>query len=105
MIESDEEDDDSTDSEFNGSKNFSNDKRLRQSSHGGAASKQKRLSSGLEIKSEDIKDKSSKSSDDDLPECTDLIVLGLPFKITENEIREYFKQFGGVSFLDVIIFK
>lgn len=28
--------------------------------------------------------------------CTDLIVLGLPFKTTEDELKEYFEQFGEV---------
>uniref|UniRef100_A0A915HXT4 RRM domain-containing protein n=1 Tax=Romanomermis culicivorax TaxID=13658 RepID=A0A915HXT4_ROMCU len=28
--------------------------------------------------------------------CSDLIVLGLPYKTTEDEVREYFEQFGEV---------
>jgi len=26
--------------------------------------------------------------------CTDLIVLGLPFKSTENDLKQYFSQYG-----------
>ena len=26
--------------------------------------------------------------------CTDLIVLGLPWKITESDLRDYFSSFG-----------
>ena len=33
--------------------------------------------------------------------CTDLIVLGLPWKTTENELREYFEQYGEVVLAQV----
>lgn len=29
--------------------------------------------------------------------CSDLIVLGLPFKLTEDELREHFEQYGKVK--------
>lgn len=33
--------------------------------------------------------------------CSDLIVLGLPYKTTEEELREYFLEFGDVVFCEV----
>lgn len=33
--------------------------------------------------------------------CSDLIVLGLPFKLDETELREYFLEFGDVAFCEV----
>jgi TAR DNA-binding protein 43 len=33
--------------------------------------------------------------------CSDLIVLGLPFKSTEDEIRAYFSQFGELVLVQV----
>lgn len=32
---------------------------------------------------------------------SDLIVLGLPFKLTEQELREYFEQFGTVALSEI----
>lgn len=34
--------------------------------------------------------------------CSDLIVLGLPYKTTEEELREYFEQFGEVLVSQVL---
>ena len=36
--------------------------------------------------------------------CSDLIVLGLPWKTTEPELREYFEPFGEVLMAQVSIF-
>jgi TAR DNA-binding protein 43 len=53
------------------------------------------------------KRKSDDISDDDSvsrakrQKCTDLIVLGLPWKTTESELREYFEQFGEVLMAQV----
>ena len=33
--------------------------------------------------------------------CSDLIVLGLPFKSTEEEIRSFFSQFGELVLVQV----
>jgi len=33
--------------------------------------------------------------------CTDLIVLGLPWKTTEQNLREYFETFGEVLMAQV----
>jgi len=33
--------------------------------------------------------------------CTDLIVLGLPFKSGEDELKEYFSQFGELILVQV----
>lgn len=33
--------------------------------------------------------------------CSDLIVLGLPWKTTEKELREYFEPFGEVLMAQV----
>ena len=35
--------------------------------------------------------------------CTDLIVLGLPWKSTEDDLRLYFSQFGELLMVQVII--
>ena len=35
--------------------------------------------------------------------CSDLIVLGLPWKTTEQELREYFEPFGEVLMAQVNI--
>ena len=35
------------------------------------------------------------------PRCVDLIVLGLPYKLTEDELKEYFEQFGKVVLSEV----
>ena len=34
--------------------------------------------------------------------CSDLIVLGLPWKTTEQELREYFEPFGEVLMAQVL---
>lgn len=36
--------------------------------------------------------------------CTDLIVLGLPWKTTEQNLREYFETFGEVLMAQVNFF-
>lgn len=36
--------------------------------------------------------------------CTDLIVLGLPWKTTEQNLREYFETFGEVLMAQVSLF-
>ena len=36
--------------------------------------------------------------------CSDLIVLGLPWKTTEQELRDYFEPFGEVLMAQVIKF-
>uniref|UniRef100_A0A914CB19 RRM domain-containing protein n=1 Tax=Acrobeloides nanus TaxID=290746 RepID=A0A914CB19_9BILA len=35
------------------------------------------------------------------PRCVDLIVLGLPYKLTEDELKEYFEQFGKVVLSEI----
>ena len=77
MRDSDDDGKDSSDSE-------KADKRQRQNSSGFA----KRL----------------KDDADDAPvptKCSDLIVLGLPFKINEEDVKEYFEQFGAVALVEV----
>jgi RNA recognition motif-containing protein len=34
--------------------------------------------------------------------CTDLIVLGLPYQLTETQMREYFVQFGKLVMVQVL---
>ena len=36
--------------------------------------------------------------------CSDLIVLGLPWKTTEQELRDYFEPFGEVLMAQVVRF-
>lgn len=36
--------------------------------------------------------------------CADLIVLGLPFKLEEFELKEYFEHFGAVSRYEVFFY-
>lgn len=33
--------------------------------------------------------------------CTDLIVLGLPYQLSETQMREYFVQFGKLVMVQV----
>lgn len=35
--------------------------------------------------------------------CQDLIVLGLPWKSTEDDLRKYFSQFGELLMVQVIL--
>uniref|UniRef100_A0A914WL17 RRM domain-containing protein n=1 Tax=Plectus sambesii TaxID=2011161 RepID=A0A914WL17_9BILA len=60
---------------------------------GGATAKQKRLDSR----------QGRNEADGPIPDqkCSDLIVLGLPFKTTNNELKEYFEQFGEVVVSEV----
>ena len=37
----------------------------------------------------------------DREKCSDLIVLGLPWKSTEEELRSYFEQFGDLLMVQV----
>lgn len=37
----------------------------------------------------------------DAKKCSDLIVLGLPWKTTEQELRQYFEAFGEVLMAQV----
>jgi len=34
--------------------------------------------------------------------CTDLIVLGLPFKSSEEELKQYFSQYGQLVLVQVV---
>ncbi|CAD5216271.1 unnamed protein product [Bursaphelenchus xylophilus] len=45
-------------------------------------------------------DKTGGSKEPKLP-CSDLIVLGLPYKCTEKELREYFERFGKVVLCEI----
>lgn len=33
--------------------------------------------------------------------CTDLLILGLPFKLEESELKTYFEKFGTVNLTEV----
>uniref|UniRef100_A0A914P771 RRM domain-containing protein n=1 Tax=Panagrolaimus davidi TaxID=227884 RepID=A0A914P771_9BILA len=61
------------------------------SGHSGQV-KQKRMESA---KHEEKKD------DKDEHHCTDLIVLGLPFKLTEKDLEEHFGQFGKLTLCEI----
>jgi len=39
----------------------------------------------------------------DKQRCSDLIVLGLPWKSTEDDLRRYFSQFGDILLVQVSI--
>lgn len=47
------------------------------------------------------KKKSKRHNSDDKAICSDLIVLGLPYKLTDQEMKEYFEQFGTVILSEV----
>src|SRR5689334_4982708 len=52
----------------------------------------------------DKRQRKERKNDDDASvptKCSDLIVLGLPFKINEEEVKEYFEQFGAVALVEV----
>jgi RNA recognition motif-containing protein len=36
-----------------------------------------------------------------LKECVDLIVLGIPYSTTADELAQYFEQFGAVATVEV----
>lgn len=47
--------------------------------------------------------KSNKSANEAKSEaCTDLLILGLPFKLDENELKAYFETFGSVDLVEVL---
>ncbi|PAA69925.1 hypothetical protein BOX15_Mlig000993g2, partial [Macrostomum lignano] len=46
------------------------------------------------VEHDEMDNLSSKPKKADRKKCTDLIVLGLPYKITEEDLREYFGKFG-----------
>lgn len=52
-------------------------------------------------KSEDTGDMNGRSKRNDRSKCSDLIVLGLPWKTSEQELREYFEPFGEVLMAQV----
>ena len=37
------------------------------------------------------------------PQCSDLIVLGLPYHTTEADLKQFFSEYGEVAFVDVSI--
>lgn len=45
---------------------------------------------------------SAKTKKIDTLKCSDLIVLGLPWKSTEDDVREYFSQFGELLMVQVV---
>ena len=61
--------------------------------HHSYTAKQKRM--------ETIKADTTLKDDKDETRPTDLIVLGLPYKFTEKELRDYFSQFGKISLCEV----
>ena len=40
----------------------------------------------------------------DANRCSDLIVLGLPWKSTEDDLRSYFSQFGELVLVQVLVY-
>lgn len=59
--------------------------------------------SSASLETEKEKEKESlkeKKGDQKLP-CSDLIVLGLPYKLTDKELRDYFEQYGKVVLCEV----
>lgn len=39
------------------------------------------------------------------PRCSDLIVLGLPYKTTQEQFKSYFEQFGKVAAAEVCVMR
>ncbi|KAI1717068.1 RNA recognition motif domain-containing protein [Ditylenchus destructor] len=59
-------------------------------------------STKAEVKDEGKKKSESSSKKfEDKPVCSDLIVLGLPWKTNDDELREYFEQFGPVTMCQI----
>lgn len=52
-------------------------------------------------KSDDTGDANGRRARNDRSKCSDLIVLGLPWKTSEQELREYFEPFGEVLMAQV----
>ena len=53
---------------------------------------------------EGIDNPSAKTKRIDRQRCSDLIVLGLPWKSTEDDLRNYFSQFGELLMVQVNIY-
>ena len=41
---------------------------------------------------------------DNQKKCSDLIILGLPWRSTEDDVKEYFEQFGELVLVQVLGF-
>lgn len=75
------------------------------------AKKRKRATSGDNEEVNDLEDSGSEDGErkkskrrvisDDKAICSDLIVLGLPYKLTSAELKDYFSQFGTVVLCEV----
>uniref|UniRef100_A0A915DLD2 RRM domain-containing protein n=1 Tax=Ditylenchus dipsaci TaxID=166011 RepID=A0A915DLD2_9BILA len=74
------------DGKFDSSDSEKGDKRQRQS---GGAFKQKRV------------EWNEDEEDEPYAKCSDLIVLGLPFRLDDSEVEQYFEQFGKVSLVEI----
>ncbi len=49
-----------------------------------------------------LENPSAKTKRVDKQKCSDLIVLGLPWKSTEDDLRNYFSQFGELLMVQVL---
>jgi len=56
----------------------------------------RKTESDVDMNSKNIKVDGEDSDDDDPNKTYDLIILNMPWKITENEIKEYFEPFGEI---------
>lgn len=59
------------------------------------------LGSKSKLVEPDAKPESPKSEDSGNIKCTDLIVFGIPYQLSETKLKEYFQQFGKLHMVQV----
>ena len=57
----------------------------------------KRVEEGVDMSASSLRSKRDKAS-----KCSDLIVLGLPWKSVEEDLKKYFSQFGELLMVQVL---
>lgn len=77
------------------------DKRSRSNDESGAESPSALNSSGRGVGAIGLSKRSAASNSNLQRKCTDLIVLGLPYKVTDEDVRRYFEQYGPLVMVQV----
>ena len=97
MVESDTADSCDSDAEAIG-KSYTENAQKRQQ----GASKQKRMMGNIGNGGKDRQQQEAAEEEEELPnKITDLLVLGLPFELTDDELKAYFEAFGKVVHCEV----
>jgi RNA recognition motif-containing protein len=99
MVESDTADSCDSDAEAIG-KSYTENAQKRQQ----GASKQKRMMGNIGNGGKDRQQQEAAEEEEELPnKITDLLVLGLPFELTDDELKAYFEAFGKVVHCEVCL--